>query len=171
MTKVVLIVSVFLLILGLSGCTQIEIDREYINIEYGFALDPPEGWSTAENVTEEVVACYSPPLRNDICLNISKPLRLDIGLALSVFADDIEEQYPEIVNNFTVVYRDWRNIEGLTAYEIVYTYNEDDISMKAKQVAVSKSRTVFLISYIATNESYDEFISPVNQSIDSFKIV
>lgn len=171
MIKVVLIVCIFLLILSLSGCTQIDIDREYINTEYGFALNPPEGWNVTENVTEAVGAYFSPPLRNDVCLNISKPYRLDIGLALSVFADDIEEQYPEIVDNFTVVYRDWRDIEGLTAYEIVYTYDEDYTSIKAIQVAVVKSRTVFLISFTATNESYDEFISPVNQSIDSFKIV
>jgi len=167
----VIVVCVFLLIVGLSGCTQIEIDREYINTEYGFALNPPEGWNVAENVTEEVVACFSPPLRDDICFNISKPYRLDIGLALSVFADDIEEQYIEILDNFTVVYRDWRDIEGLTAYEIVYTYDEDDTSIKAIQVAVAKSRTVFMISFIMTNEFYDEFISPANQSIDSFKIV
>lgn len=171
MIKVVLIVCVFLLILSLSGCTQIEIDREYINTEYGFALDPPEGWKVAENVTEEVITRFSPPLRDDVYLNISKPYRLDIGLALSVFADDIEEQYPEIVDNLTVEYRDWRDIEGLTAYEIVYKYDEDDTSIKAIQVAVVKSRTVFMISYTATNESYDEFLFPVNQSIDSFKIV
>jgi len=171
MNKVVIVVYVFLLIVGLSGCTQIEIDREYINTEHGFALNPPEEWNVAENVTEEVVVCFSSPLRDDVCLNISKLYRLDIGLALSVFADDIEEQYLEIVDNFTVVYRDWRDIEGLTAYEIVYAYEEGDTSIKAIQVAVIKSRTVFRISFIATNELYDEYISPVNQSIDSFKIV
>jgi hypothetical protein len=171
MNKLVNVVCVFLLIIGLSGCTQIEIDRGYINTEYGFALNPPEGWNVAENVTEQVVACFSSPLRDDVCLNISKPYRLDIGLALSVFADDIEEQYMDVLDNFTVVYRDWRDIEGLTAYEIVYTYDEEDTSIKAIQVAVAKSRTVFMISFIVTNELYDEFISPVNQSIDSFKIV
>jgi len=171
MNKKLLIIGVGILILGMCGCTEITIDREYINYEYGFALNPPEGWVVAENETDESVVRFYSPQRNDVYINISKPYRLDIGLALSTFADDIEQVYHEIMDNFTVAHRDWRDIEGLNAYEIVYSYDEDDLSMKAKQVAVTKTRTVFLIAFIATNESYDEYISFVNQSIDSFRII
>ena len=162
---------IVVLLFGLCGCTRVDLEFGYLNEEYGFGFNPPEEWVHVENVSEEVSVQFTPLSRDDVVLNVSLPLRLDIGLALSVYADDIQEQYPEVVDNFSVVYRDWRDIEELNAYEIICTYDKNGVLFMEKQVAVSKSRKVFLITFMATNASFVEFIDVVDESIDSFAII
>jgi hypothetical protein len=171
MNKNLVFSGIVVLLLGLCGCTRVDIEFGYQNDEHGFGFDPPEEWVYVENASEEVSVRFTPPSRDNVVLNISLPLKLSIGLALSVYADDIQEQYPEVVDNFSVVYRDWRDIEGLNAYEIICTYEENGVLFTEKQVAVAKSRKVFLITFMAMNTSYDEFIDVVDAGIDSFGII
>lgn len=159
-----------LLLAWLSGCTQTVPSRTYTNSQYGVALNPPEEWGIHENISGVVVS-FSPLGRFNVSLNISSPVTLDEGLALSTFADRLEESFTLVQQNFTLVYRDWRKIDGLNAYEIIYSYRENGSSMEALQVAVKKGKTVFLITFATPVDLYPMYIEQVNQSIDSFQII
>ena len=165
--KTTAVFLVVLLLVGLSGCTQTVPYRTYTNAQYGIALNPPEGWGIHENESGMVVS-FSPLGRANVSLDISSPVMLDEGLALSTFADQVEELFPQVVQNFSVVYRDWRKIDGLNAYEIIYSYRENGSSMKALQVAVKKSKTVFLLTFTVPVDLYETYIEQVNQSIGTF---
>jgi hypothetical protein len=155
----------------LSGCLKVEITREYINQEYGCALDPPSGWQVCESEKNDTIITFSTSDCSEARLTIFKPYTLSMGLALSTFADDIEETLPEQVDNFSVLFRDERTIGGFQGYEIVYAYCENGSSLKAKTVGVLKTRTVFLLSFVVPEFCFDSMLEVVDESMDSFQII
>jgi hypothetical protein len=102
-------------------------------------------------------------------LIVAVPFTLIEGLALSVFADRVEENLSESGMNYTIVYREWRAMDGAQAYEIVYSYEQDGNAQRIKQVAVLKAYTVFLITFTAPIDLYNQYITDIDQCIDSFR--
>jgi hypothetical protein len=168
--KAAILVSLCLIGLVLiGGCNESSIEQEYLDDRFGFALDPPTGWIDQHHLSSKAVQ-FTPDDPLDARFTISVPLMLSEGLALSVYADDIEEQYPELFDNYETTFRDWRSHPVHTAYEIHYVYTESGQEMNAKQVAIEQQRTVFLLTFTATKESYDRYLSIIETSIDSFRI-
>jgi hypothetical protein len=136
---------------------------------YGFSLNPPLGWHIVENESSDVAVRFTPFNYYNVSLRITPPFSLSEGRALSTFADEIEENLSESGMNYTIVYREWRAMEGVQAYEIVYSYKQDSNSLQIKQVAVLKTRMVYLIIFIAPSNLYIQYITDVDQCIDSFR--
>ena len=112
---------------------------------------------------------FSPTNYSNVSLLITPPFSLSEGRALSTFADEVEENLSESGLNYTIVYREWRAMDGAQAYEIVYSYEQSGTVQRVKQVAVLKTRTVFLITFTAPSNLYLQYITGVNLCIDSFR--
>ncbi len=151
------------------GCTERSVDQEYVNETYGFACNPPLGWKTLAQNDSNAVG-FSPNTSANASLTIAHPLTHPEGLALSVYADDVEEAFASD-SSFSVQRRTWRDHPRYTAYEIVYVYKENNQLMAGRQVAVQQTRTVFLLSFTAPVAAYDQFSEGVDHSIDSFLII
>ena len=161
--------SIFVMLL-ICGCLERQLTSSYINEEYGIGINPPEGWVLQNNTLEKWVAIWTPSDNSSTSLSIAPPYRLDEGLALSVFADDIEENYPESFTNFSTLDRDWLTIGGLTAYEIVYSYAHNGFLFMERQVGVKHTRDVYIIKYSAPLEKYYDFFTFVNESMVTFQV-
>jgi hypothetical protein len=169
MKKIASVLGVCLVsILFISGCTQQTAHRSYTNTTYGFSLTPPVGWISVENESADVAARFSPLNSSNVSLVVGVPFPLGEGLALSTFADLVEENLSASGENYSVVYREARPIPGVQTYEIAYTFEQDGVLQRAKQVAVLRTRTVFLMTFTAPNELYFSYLSAVDQSIDTF---
>jgi hypothetical protein len=151
------------------GCSENQLTTTYINDLYGIGIDPPPNWIQKLN-NESFIAAWQPTNNSTISFIIYPPYRLDEGLALSIFADDIEETYPEIYSNYTTINRDWTTVRGLTAYEIEYTYKSNNRSNKEKQIAIKHTRDVYILIYQGPQTEYKNFISIINQSITTFQV-
>ena len=92
---------------------------------------------------------FTPSNYSNVSLRITPPFSLSEGRALSTFADEVEENLSESGMNYTTVHRDWRAMEGAKAYEIVYSYEQNGTTQQIKQVAVLKTRMVYLITFTA----------------------
>ena len=152
----------------LAGCTQQTVHRSYTNTVYGFSMTPPTGWTVVENQLASVAVWFAPSNSSNVSLAVGVPFSLGEGRALSTFADQVEENLSASGRNYTVVYREARLIPGAQAYEIAYSYEADGVVVRAKQVAVLKTRTVYLITFTAPNELYFRYLTAVDQSIDTF---
>jgi len=153
----------------MAGCTQQVAHRSYTNTTYGFSLTPPAGWISVENESADVAVRFSPQNSSNVSFVVGVPFSLGEGRGLSTFADQVEENLSASGGNYSVVYREARPIPGVQAYEIAYTYEQNDgVVIRAKQVAVLRTRTVFLITFTAPNELYFMYLTAVDQSIDTF---
>jgi hypothetical protein len=158
----------FVCIFFITGCIQHTVSRAYTNEIYGFSMDPPAGWQQIENALPNVAVLFAPDNFSNVSLTIGVPFSLSEGRALSTFADQVEENLSESGMNYTILYRDWRSVSDAQAYEIAYSYKQNGIKIYTKQVAMLKTRTVFLITFTAPIELSNFYLTDVNQSIDSF---
>jgi hypothetical protein len=157
---------VFVLI---AGCAEQVSKRSYTNTVYGFSLNPPAGWHSVENESSDIAVRFTPSNYSNVSLRITPPFSLSEGRALSTFADQVEEDLSESGMNYTIVYREWGVMEGAQAYEIVYSYEQNGTVQRIKQVAVLKTHTVYLITFTAPSDLYIQYITGVDQCIDSFQ--
>ncbi|HUT00326.1 MAG TPA: DcrB-related protein [Candidatus Thermoplasmatota archaeon] len=158
------IMSIFFI----TGCLQPMVSRSYTNEIYGFSLNPPAGWQQVDNALPNVAVWFAPENFTNISFIIGVPFSLSEGRALSTFADQVEENLSDSGMNYTILYRDWRPVPDVQSYEIAYSYERDGALEFTKQVAVLKTRTVFLITFTAPIELSTSYLTDVNQSIDSF---
>ena len=159
-----------MLIVLFCGCVENQLTTVYINEEYGIGIDPPTNWIEMNFSSDIWIAGWVQSPNSSASLTISPPYRLDEGLALSVFADDIEENYPNQYLNFSTITRDWLTVKGLTSYEIVYTYILNNSTIKERQVMVKHTRDVYVLKYHSISSEYDTYFSSVDQSILSFQV-
>jgi hypothetical protein len=169
MKKSVYILGAILVsIILLAGCTQQRMSRSYTNSAYGFSCNPPAGWQVVETKSADVAVWFAPGNSSNVSLVFAVPFSLSEGRAISTFADQVEENLSVSGLNYTVIHRDWRTIPGVQAYEISYSYEQGGAVMNVKQVAILKTRTVFLVTFTAPSALYSYYLMSVNQSIDSF---
>ncbi len=161
-----------IVLLGLvliSGCTQQTASRSYTNETYAFSLNPPEDWQEIENEIPTIAVWFTPVNTSEVSLRVDVPFILSEGRSLSTFADQVEENLSESGLNHTVLSRDWRSLGSLQAYEIAYVYELEGTMVYVKQVAVLRTRSVFLITFTAPYSVSESYLSGIDQSIDSFK--
>ena len=169
MKPVFVILGIILLGLVLvSGCTQPNASRSYTNETYGFSFDPPEGWQQIDSELTTVAVWFSPQNSSNVSFIVGVPFSLEEGRALSTFADQVEEGLLESGLNYSILYRDWRPIPNAQAYEIAYVHEQDGVMEYVKQVAVLKTRTVFLITFFAPTTVSASYLTEVDRSIDTF---
>lgn len=163
----ILVGIMLLTVVLISGCTQQTAPRSYINDAYGFSFNPPVEWFQVENELPTVAVWFSPQNFSNVSLTIGIPFSLGEGRALNTFADEIEQNLSESAVNHTVLSRDWVPL-AKQAYEIVYLYEQDGVMWYVKQVAVQRTRTVFLITFQAPSSLAGSFLPMVDESIRSF---
>jgi len=66
---------------------------------------------------------------------------------------------------------DAKTVNGMNGYEIVYTFSQGTMDVKKKQVLTEKNRIGFTLTYAASPETYETYISAFEQSVNSFTIV
>ena len=169
MNKVVLVLGFGLLCISLlTGCTQSPEPRSYTDSKYAFSLDPPAGWQQRENEDPTVAVEFAPAHSSDVSLRIAAPFPLSEGRALSTFADEVEQELSESGGNYTILYRDWRSLPELQAYEIAYSFEQEGKALYVKQIALLRTRTVFLVTFTAPTLSAAQYLPGVDQSIETF---
>jgi hypothetical protein len=113
MTKQGVVFGVLLVVFVLvAGCAEQVSKQSYTNTRYGFSLNPPMGWQGVENESSDVAVRFSPTNYSNVSLLITPPFSLSEGRALSTFADEVEENLSESGMNYTIVYREWRAMDG-----------------------------------------------------------
>ena len=173
MKKQLLIIGITLVLLaiGLSGCTDTQDDMlsglGYVNEEYGFGLNPPEGWAVQDLSNDYSVFVYFlGPTEDDFQVNMFiSNSTLDIGETLSGITEEFIETFSGDPN-FTLILNNERIVNGMNAYEIKYTSN----ILKQNIVMVEKNKLILVIIYSALESTYDNYSSVFEESINSLVV-
>lgn len=173
--KIVVGITLFLLVIGLSGCTQQEDPLNglgYVNNQHGFGMNPPEGWTTDTSGAMGLIVVFYAPINDDIRENINVLVdTLPSGFTLSSYADSAKNQLINYLTNGTLISSNNRTANGMNAYEYVYTYTQGIYALEGKQVIVEKNSKLILLTYTANPEDYDTYSQGLEQCLNSLKIV
>ena len=177
--------AVLLLVVGLSGCitndntTNDDINLDYENIEYGIGFNPPENWTIFSSPDTDYTSIITYDYNQEAILAISKPTGIEEGKSFYEAMDSEMDGYHILLYNFSLIYSNEIIINGMNAYEIVFTYEQNVtvdstiyyVIVQEKHVFIEKGGIVYLLGYSATPENYDLYIGVVNQSIQTFTII
>lgn len=176
------VITLVLIAVGLSGCTEdgntgdtgTEGNKSsslgYSNQEYGFGLNPPNGWSVDEDSLFGIVRFHHSTNQSTINLYVLEPTPLGPGGTLDDAVNNVLNTYPMYMENFTLISSNTGTVNGMDAHEIVYTITSGSYLMKNKQVMIEANDMVFSIWYSAIQSSYDTYTAVVGQSIQSFTV-
>ena len=181
MNKKILVFSMtFVLIsITLTGCFENDSTGSnalsglgYQNSQYGFGLNPPDGWTIDENDQLEVVRFYGPTIDGTtINIGISEPSYMAAGESLESVVITILDYYHTYFTNFTEISNNSRTVNGMNAHDLVYTFTQGIYELKQMQIGIEKNKKTFVITFTASIESYDDYIALFEESISSFTIV
>ena len=177
MKKQLLIVGVMLIliIVGLSGCTDKEdgifSGLGYINEEWGFGLNPPEGWSVEYESSAYVIFVKS--LDDNITRNMTFAI-LAFKLDENKTIRSLYESTLENLNNFsdaTLISNKERTVNGREAYEIVAMKIKQNIQTEQKTILIEVNKNLLLIiNYEGPLDLHDLYDPVIEQSINSLVI-
>jgi hypothetical protein len=161
-----------LVMIALSGCTQEDNKNNlsYVNQEFGFGLNPPLGWTQTENTQD--LAKFICPDQNDYPVNLGIKTPIESNGTLNNVVEQLIEYYSNVsFKNFLLLSSEPRTINGLNAYEMVYSEGQEPYMLQHKQVLFEKNNKIYSLTYISLVSTYDRYISVVDQSINSFTII
>ena len=151
-----------MLAIGLSGCTEEEksSDLGYKNTEYGFALNPPEGWTVEENTGFlGTVAMFLGPTEDNFNINMVITANIsDSGDKLDTAVEEFQIFLSD--SDITIDISRETIVNEMNAYEFVYSAN----TLKQKMILVEKGNLVLGLVYSALENSYDNYVTVFDES-------
>jgi len=172
MKKKILILIFFVsFFIFLAGCTSEDPlnGLEYINDDYGFGLNPPDGWVMNESTKENFIVRFNTSDEVALIIIISE---YGTGDTLESHAEWEIEIFEDDSDDFTLISKKSRTINNMDAYEIVYTdkINAIDYTVETKEVLVELNNVVLTLVYYASIDLYDTYLSDFENSISTFTI-
>jgi len=137
----------------------------YGNVQYGFSINPPSGWSVEEEAGEFPVTFVN----YDTFSNIN----VGVEVTSKTLSEYVAYSKPSLqtLNDYILVSEGSRVINGLNSYEIVFTMTDDELEYELKQVIIVQNGKAYVISCTALKSEYANSASAFEQSIQSFQLV
>ena len=167
---VIIGITLVLLVVGLSGCNEKYPSYDHPLSEMGYRYEPPGGWTWSE--LDDGIVFYGPTVNGfQVFLAITDKYELDEGKTLNSSIDSVLEQYGTSFTNFTLISRNSRIVNGMNAQEIIFTYSNENINYKLKQLGIEKNAIALSITYKTAIDTFDVYESIVEESISTFTII
>lgn len=174
--KIIVVLTLVLLAVGLSGCTQQQTDPldglGYANNQYGFGMNPPGNWTKDTSGLMGTAVIFYAPNDDSLKENINiMSTELPSGTNLSGYAELVQNQLNSYLTDPTLISSGYMTANGMNAYGYSYNYTQGSYILKAKQVLVEKNSKLLIITYTADMDDYDTYEYGLDQCINSLIIV
>lgn len=180
--KKILILAVAICSMSLLWCAQNSAPGEenametqqlvYQNTEHHFSLNYPANRTLQENVYGAVARFTSPTDDDDaITENVSITVYpLETSPTPAEYYDMTKAELSKIMSDFAEVSNDPLQIGGIDAQKVVYQGTQWSTKLQMEQVYLIFGNTAYVISYAATQKTFDDFSDEANTMIASFEI-
>ena len=159
-----------LCLIALAACSKKASDApngmQTASNEYSdYHLYVPENW-TVETSTGVITAKYS----DSIMANISM-----MALSLSSETTTIDAYWSSFKETFEQTIVDWQEeasedmlLDGHAAKKYVYTGKVASIEAKYMQVLCIRKGAVYIFTYTASPDKFDDYLNDINKMLDTF---
>jgi hypothetical protein len=133
----------------------------YANGAAGFTIEYPSTWEKSEDVQGTTIVLFrspsegeSDPVRETVAVDTEA---LPPGFTLQQFIDNGLSQVQEVHEGFILISSESATLAGFPAHRIVYTGQQDDTELKWLQEFTVVNGTVYVLTFVASPDSYDTF--------------
>lgn len=188
MRKVITICVVVILAISVSWVVIPQIYKnillgsvEYVNYEYGFGLNPPDGWEVEDSFQSFTFSHLLEDNSSEEAIldGILAPSTTGKQASLNPIVESLLESYesylPNNTANFSLVSHGEKTVNGMDAYEFIYVYEKpyenSSLEIKQKEIWVVSGSKTCKITYTCPLEYYDLYIAIVDQSVNTLVMV
>ena len=167
MKKALMVAFVVLLMCASAGQA-----RAYTSYSNFFSIEEPSGWTITESTSGTVVVTFYEPTSNESFALIE----IDVGqitgsTTLEEAAATLEQQFRTQFDSFQIISNPSTGvINGVDAYEITSSITTQGISFMLKTAIMVKNMRIYVVSYAATADRYQQFLSDFEDSLGTFTI-
>ena len=149
---------------------QVVATDQYKNKEKWFSLTFPRDWTFKENVYGSLVMFFSP-------VKEKSDVRENFGVAVQKLKawTSILDSYGAFKKNLSYRMKDfWITTEediknwGENGKKIIYQVKEGDYKIKFEQIFFQKNQELYILTYTALNNTFDDYLPTVDGIIASF---
>ncbi len=146
--------------------------QTYENKEYNFTIQVPGARTFQENVFNAVVMFKTPVTEGDTITE-------NVGIAISTLdkeytIDDYyaitKPQLEERIAWFTEISNENLDINGIQGKKLVYKGKQGSYDIQWKETYIIKEKTLYVITYTATVDTYEQYAEKVDEIITTLEI-
>ena len=135
----------------------------------GYNYEAPDDWGWSDD--GDGIVFWGPKIKgNWIYIGFTEKFLLEEGDTLNSEINNIIENLNVSFTNYTLITRNYREINGMNAQEFVYTYFDNSTKLKLKQIGIEKNGYIMGITYSSIASEYDKYEPLFEESLNSFKI-
>ncbi|HZD35310.1 MAG TPA: beta-propeller fold lactonase family protein, partial [Nitrososphaeraceae archaeon] len=151
--------------------TNVNATKVYEDSNSRYQITYPSSWELIED-TERGISIVS-PLKNvsdtfqeKVAIEVSNEGNLElnqlVGLEVIKYRQELEDFRLISSNRYVVSDNPW--------YIIIYTYTQGGLPLKVMQLWTILAGNLYSLTYTAEGASYSEYLTPIQEILDSFKI-
>lgn len=148
----------------------------YRNLERGVRIDYPSNWQIVEDLMGSIVAFFTP--LEDASDNYRENVNVvvqdlkDSPMTLEEYSEFSVNQLKEEINALKIIEPlSSATLSNFPAHKIVYNGVLEKIKLKYMQIWAIKSNIAYLVTYIAENNHFKDYINIIKQIVNSFEIL
>ena len=176
-----ILLSILFLCIFITGCTNQTNNGEenvpgfskYENTDYNFKINYPDTWTKYENYLPNSIVTFMAQSGGLGVLNGS--LTVTVGDSGSMSMDEIKnshiENVSQIYTDFNLTSENSTTLSGFTAYKLIITYKQGIYSLKQMEIWTIVNTKLYFLTFIVLDENYDNYITTIDQMINSFQII
>lgn len=143
----------------------------YVNSNYKFSIQYPQGWQTKEEPTTPKAIVMFSNLQENVLITIDKKQYDTSQHSLKEFADGVFSVVRNEISNFTLIDEGPLTVSGQDAYFIEYGYSSSNTSLITKLVLVkTDSKDTYAITFASTNPAYQDQVRQFDNVVSTFEI-
>lgn len=145
---------------------------EYINKEKWFSFMLPATWTFQENVFGALVMLFAPQEKWDtIKENIGvTTTELTGNIQLSSYFELAKGIAESVISNYKIEKEEAITINGESAMKVIYQGVQGGENLQREQVVVLKWKTAYVLTYTATEKTFNDLLAGVDNIINTFTI-
>ncbi len=147
--------------------------KTYKNTTDGFSLQYPSTWTFQENAYGVPVIFFSPltstedALKENVGIGVTTETK---DYTLDEFRQVRKASFDKQFSGFVEVSNENIKINDMDAKKVIYTCMQGDMKLQFEEVYIVKGKTRYIITYTATEATFDQFAKNVDEIIATFEI-
>ncbi|MGD0496682.1 MAG: PsbP-related protein [Candidatus Bathyarchaeia archaeon] len=141
--------------------------QAYKNGRYGFSIDPPSAWTVDDTISYAAVVFCGPTelgFRTNINVQVEST-----GLSLEGYIAAGRQQL-QILPGYSLISEGSRQVNGISAYEFVFTIVSSGITVQEKEVVLITGGKAFVMAYGSSPLAYQNHLAEFESSIQTFMV-
>ena len=168
MRKALAVVSVVFLL-----CVSAAPAWAYTSNNNFFSIVEPSGWTVSESSSGTIVVTFYEPTttsNNSFALIEVDVDTLTESITFEEISETLQEQYQATFEIFNVISQNEVVVNGVDAYEITAAISVQGMNFRLRQDIMMKNSRIYIVSYAATLDRYQQFLSDFEDSLQTFTI-